>query len=114
MVSFARIEQPPLFYIHPAGGLDGLPLRVSNEGLLKPCVAREHLNPFKVYENQNGFTCDRADDVLRLPICLRLRENLGILKAITKNLSNPVTEIAGTPIAVCLSRRLEARKQVLG
>ena len=39
MVSFARIEQPPLFYIHPEGGLDGLPLRVSNEGLLKPCVA---------------------------------------------------------------------------
>ena len=36
----ARIEQPPLFHLFLEGGLNGLPLRVSNEGLLRPRVAR--------------------------------------------------------------------------
>ena len=34
------IERPPVFYLSLEGGLDGLPLRVSNEGLLRPRVAR--------------------------------------------------------------------------
>ena len=41
-------------------------------------------SPMKVYENQNRFTCDRADDVRCRRICLRHLGNLGILKVITK------------------------------
>jgi hypothetical protein len=36
----ARIERAPLFHLPPEGGLGGLPLRVSNEGLPRPRVAR--------------------------------------------------------------------------
>jgi hypothetical protein len=38
----AHVELPPLSYLlfGLEGGLDGLPLRVSNEGLLRPRVAR--------------------------------------------------------------------------
>jgi len=34
------IERPPLLHHPIEGGLDDLPLRVSNEGLLRPRVAR--------------------------------------------------------------------------
>ena len=40
VVSIARIERPQLFRLSLEGGLDGLPLRVSNEGLRRPRVAR--------------------------------------------------------------------------
>jgi len=40
VISIARIEQPPRFHLFLEGGLDSLPLRVSNEGLLRPRVAR--------------------------------------------------------------------------
>jgi len=33
-------NEAPFFYLLPEGGLDGLQLRVSNEGLLRPRVAR--------------------------------------------------------------------------
>jgi hypothetical protein len=36
----ARIDQTPLFRLSLEGGLDGLPLRVSNEGILRLRVAR--------------------------------------------------------------------------
>ncbi len=41
MGSIARIERPLLFSSLPLEGwLDGLPLRMSNEGLLRPRVTR--------------------------------------------------------------------------
>jgi hypothetical protein len=38
--------------------------------------AQERLNPIGFYENQNGFSGDRAGDLLRLRISLRPRQNL--------------------------------------
>jgi len=63
------------------------------------------MNPIEFYENQNGFSWDRADEVLYLRISLRHRENLPILKAITQALSKPAPEFAGTAIAMYLLRR---------
>ena len=54
----ARIERPPLFYLPLEGGLDGLLLRVSNEGLLRPRVARTQETsslPSSLYFTRNGF-----------------------------------------------------------
>ena len=41
MLVYVRLTSASFFYLSPCeGGLDGLPLRVSNEGSLRPRVAR--------------------------------------------------------------------------
>ncbi len=45
MVPIARIERPPLFRLTFEGELDGVPLRVSNEGLLFPFPQHHTYSP---------------------------------------------------------------------